>query len=271
MTTAASASAPLRVLRAVDEAEQVALVERPESVHLVDHPRVPPEATRQPLGELEAQVEAMSADVKEQVAGRRGRAVPGAGEPRERMQPGRARRAEQPLPHGGADAHHAGQRPLRDPEAHRSPEPADVRQHVADPVLGPRIDGQREEDRRLGDRGQDGLRARRPLRRRRFPRHRAVCAVPGRRSRPAGSDPNARSRPASAPSLPRSMYREVTTPPRTLVDRCRPRGRCRVLRRVPGIYRPRSAAGCRPIPGPWSATLPAVRRAVVEVEAGGAR
>jgi hypothetical protein len=39
-------------------------------MHLVDHLRVPAQPIREPLGKLEAQIEAMSPDVEEQVAGR---------------------------------------------------------------------------------------------------------------------------------------------------------------------------------------------------------
>ena len=147
----------LRVLRAVDEPEQVALVEELEPVHLVDHLRVPVEPDHQPPGELEAQVEAMGADVEEQVAGCRDGGVPGAGELGERMQAGRARPAEEAVPELGADADHARQRGLGDAEADRSPQPADVRQHVADLVLGAGVHGEDEEDRRLGERRQNGL------------------------------------------------------------------------------------------------------------------
>ena len=105
----------LRVLGAVDEAEQVALVEGPEAVHLVDHPARPAAAGHQPLRELEAQVQAVGADVEQQVARRRRRA--GAGRRRqlgERVQAGRPRRAEQPVPDAGADADDAGQLALRE-------------------------------------------------------------------------------------------------------------------------------------------------------------
>ncbi len=47
---------------------------------------------------------------------------------------------------------------LGDAESDRSPQPADVRQQVADLVLGARVHGEHEEDRRLGERRQNGLR-----------------------------------------------------------------------------------------------------------------
>ena len=100
--------------------------------------RPSPEPARQPLGELEAQVEAVGADVEQQVAGRRaavcrapassgnGCSSAGRGSPNSRSHT------------RGADAHHAGQLPLGDPEADRALEAADVGQQVADAVLGPR-------------------------------------------------------------------------------------------------------------------------------------
>ena len=83
-----------RVLGAVDEPEQVALVEGLESMHLVDHSRDPAESIHQPLSELEAQVEPMSAEVEQQIAGRRhGRVLP-ACDFGERMQTGGTRLAK---------------------------------------------------------------------------------------------------------------------------------------------------------------------------------
>jgi hypothetical protein len=99
----------------------------------------------------------MSADVEQQVAGRRGRAVPRAGKLRERMQPRRTPPAEQSIPNRTADTDDTGQLSLGDPETDRPPEPADIRQQIANFVLRPRIDGHGEEDRGLRDRGEDGL------------------------------------------------------------------------------------------------------------------
>ena len=127
-------------------------------MHLVDHPGEPAQAVHQALGELEAEVEATRADVEQQVAGRRGRDVRAAGEAREGMQARRPRRAEEPVPDPRAHAGHTGEPGLGDAEPDRALEAADVGEHVADLVLAARIDGQDEEDRRLGDRGQDALR-----------------------------------------------------------------------------------------------------------------
>jgi hypothetical protein len=111
-------------------------------MHLVDDPRGSGEPIRQPLGQLEAEVETMCAEVDEEIAGRGGGAVRPTRDCPERMQPGRARRAEEPLPDASSDADHARQPTLGDPEAHRAPKSTDVRQHIAYFVVGVRLDRQ---------------------------------------------------------------------------------------------------------------------------------
>ena len=107
---------PGRVLGAVDEPQQVALVEVLEPVHLVDHGRVFPEPTRELAGELEAQVHPPRPDVEEQIAGRRDGLVALTGELRQRAQRGRPRAAEEPIPERRADADHACQLAVGDAE-----------------------------------------------------------------------------------------------------------------------------------------------------------
>ena len=95
----------LRVFGAVDKAQQIAVVEIAKAVHLVgDRHRVA--EPRHDLGrQLEAQIHALGADVEQHVA-RRGDGVARSGaEFPERMQLGRARLAEQPVPN----------RPIRTP------------------------------------------------------------------------------------------------------------------------------------------------------------
>ena len=147
----------LRVLGAVDEPEQVAFVERAEPVYLLDDVRAPGQPIHQPLGEFEAQVEAVRTDVKQEVAGRLGRRVPWAGNLHERVQVGGTRLAEQTVPQSGADTSHAAQRALGEAEADRPPQRTDVRQQAACVVLRTQVHGQDEKDRRLGERRQDGL------------------------------------------------------------------------------------------------------------------
>ena len=54
-----------RVLRAVDEPEQVALIEGLEAVHLVDYLGAPAQALNQPLRKLEAQIGAVGPNVEQ--------------------------------------------------------------------------------------------------------------------------------------------------------------------------------------------------------------
>jgi hypothetical protein len=58
------------VLGPVDEAQQVALVERAKAVYLVDHAGGFSERLGQPLRQLEAQILTARADVEQQIAGR---------------------------------------------------------------------------------------------------------------------------------------------------------------------------------------------------------
>ncbi len=172
--TASLGRLTLGVLGAVDEAEQVALVEGAEAVDLVDDTGGAVEAVHQSRRELEAEVEPVGADVEEQIAGGRGRGVLAAGEARERVQVARSRRAvaEQAIPQRRADAGDADELALGDPEPDRALERADVGQQLAHDLLAAGRDRQHQEDRRLGQRRQD------PLARRlcRCPRSRALAA-----------------------------------------------------------------------------------------------
>jgi hypothetical protein len=67
-------------------------------VHLIDYLREPGEAIRQPLGKLEAQIEAMRANVEQQIAGCRDRGVLRAGKPGEWVKPSGTPLTEQTLP-----------------------------------------------------------------------------------------------------------------------------------------------------------------------------
>src|SRR6185503_17672188 len=99
----------LGVLGAVDESEQVTLVEGPEAMHLVDHLRVPTQSIRQPLGELEAQIESMGPDVEEQVARRRHRGVVGPIELGKGVKARRVGLAEETVPEPRAETDHAAE------------------------------------------------------------------------------------------------------------------------------------------------------------------
>ena len=132
----------LRILGAVDEPEHVAFVEGPESVYLVDDVDEPAQPLGQPLGELEAQVEPVGADVKQQVAGRRDSSVACPVELAEGMQVSGAGTASQPIPQRGADPDHQRELGFGHAESHRALESRGVRQGGADLGLGARTDRQ---------------------------------------------------------------------------------------------------------------------------------
>ena len=127
---------PGRILGAVDEAEQVALVEVLEAVGLVDDVGPAGQPVHQLRGQLEAQIHPSGPEVEQQVARRGDGGVPGADDLPERVQLGRPRAAEQPVPQSRTDPDDAAQLAVRDPEADRPPEPGHVGR--ADPVRRPR-------------------------------------------------------------------------------------------------------------------------------------
>ena len=148
---------PGRVLGAVDETEQVTLVEVLEAVHLVDDLGDRAEPVDDQRRQLEAQVEAGRPDMKEQVAGRGDGRVPGADDLAKRVQPGRARPSEEPIPQLRADAGDAGETGLGVAEADRAIEPGDVGQQVAHDLLAAAADVDDHEDGRRRELGQDRL------------------------------------------------------------------------------------------------------------------
>ena len=87
-----------RVLGAVDEAGEIAVVEVPEPVHLVDRGDSPAQPRHDQRRQLEAEVEPIGADVEEDVAGSRDRDARPRGDRPERMEPGGARRPEEYVP-----------------------------------------------------------------------------------------------------------------------------------------------------------------------------
>lgn len=109
------------IFGAVDEPQQVSLVEGSKAVYLVNHVTQASEALRQPLGKLEAQIHAMSPDMKQQVARRRGCTMSNPLEFGKSMQSRWSRLAEQQIPNGSTHADHAGQLTFGKPEADRSP------------------------------------------------------------------------------------------------------------------------------------------------------
>ena len=114
-----------RILRAVDEAEQVAIVEVLEAVHFVGRGDGAAEPRHDLRRQLEAQIHARGADMKQDVARRRD-GVMLAADLAERMQVLRPRRAEQPVPGVGAESHDAGQPAVEVAKADRAQEGGEI-------------------------------------------------------------------------------------------------------------------------------------------------
>ena len=98
-----------RVLRAVDETEQIAVVEIAKAMHLVDRRNRVAELRHDLRRQLEAEVHALGANVKHEIARRRDRVARTGLDLPKGMQLRRPRLAEQPVPRLGPDPHHAGE------------------------------------------------------------------------------------------------------------------------------------------------------------------
>ena len=109
-------------------------------------------------GELEAHVHPLVPDMEQQVPGRGHGVVPSPGELAERVQLGRARAGEQAVPGLRADRGDADQVVAGDAEADRPPQARPVGQQVPAGRLAAGVDGQDQEDRARGERGQHRLR-----------------------------------------------------------------------------------------------------------------
>src|SRR5580704_1831785 len=97
-----------RILRAVDETQQIAVVKITEALHFV-YRRDSISQTRHDLHrKFEAQIHALRADVKQQVSGRRNRMARPAANLAERMKLCWSRRPKQPIPRIGPKTHDAG-------------------------------------------------------------------------------------------------------------------------------------------------------------------
>ncbi|MBM7823702.1 hypothetical protein JOE55_002076 [Kocuria palustris] len=96
----------LRILGAVDVAEQVALVEELEAVGLVDHLGVTAQPIPHHARELAAHVHVLGPQMQEQIARRGRRPVARALDLLERMQALGAGKIPEPIPQPGADAGH---------------------------------------------------------------------------------------------------------------------------------------------------------------------
>jgi hypothetical protein len=108
-------------------------------------------------GQLETHVHLPGPKVEQQVTGGRRRGVPRALPLPERVQLGRFRAGEHPVPQLRADAGDAGQLGRRQAEADRPLQPAEVFQKVPGLLLAAGPDGRHQEDRRVGERTQHRL------------------------------------------------------------------------------------------------------------------
>ena len=93
-----------RVLRAVDKAGEIAIVEVAEPVHLVDGRQSAAEPRDDLDGQLEAEIHAVGPDVEEEIARRRDRMAGVGNDLGERVELGRTGIAEERVPGIGADA-----------------------------------------------------------------------------------------------------------------------------------------------------------------------
>ncbi len=140
---------PTRIFGAVDEAQEVAVIEVAKAVHLVDRRDRVAELRHDLRRDLETQVHPLGADMKQEVSRRCDRVARSGPELAERVKFGRARVAEQPVPGVGADAHDAGEAGLEIAKFNRANQARKVRAerpHGVDIVLA-LVDGHDQEDR----------------------------------------------------------------------------------------------------------------------------
>src|SRR5262249_62003199 len=106
-----------RILRAMDKADKTAVVEIAKTMHFADGGTRFAEPSHDLRCQLEAEIHALGANVKEEIAGcsdgvtRAGSNLP------KRMQFRRPRLAKEPVPRVGSNSHHAGEVSLNIAEA----------------------------------------------------------------------------------------------------------------------------------------------------------
>ena len=201
----------VRVFGAVDKSQQVALVEKSKAVNLVCHGDGVCNLVHDLARQFEAQIHAVRPDVKEDVAWGGDRMARAGAKFVERVQFGRARRTEQPVPNFRPERDDAGQPPFEVAEPDRTQQIGDVGAERAHRGLGlrPGLDRYDEKDRGRCERPRHHLRRRTRLPR---PPRRAAHSIVS-----VGSCPRARpARPA--PLRPRPCDRR----------RVRARARCAI-------------------------------------------
>ena len=98
-----------RVLGAIDEADEIAVVEIAKTMHFIDHGNGLAEPGHDLRCQLEAEIHALGANVEEEIAGRGdGMARAGPDFPK-RMQFRRPRLTKEPVPRVGSNTYHAGE------------------------------------------------------------------------------------------------------------------------------------------------------------------
>jgi hypothetical protein len=138
-----------RILGAVDETQQVALVEVLEPMHFVDDSGMARKPVGHQPGEFEADVETTCPQVKQQVSRGRDGAVLGADHFCERVQTDRRRIIEEPTPQSRPDPHNAAEARIRPPETDRPREAGHVGKQIANTVFCPRVH-RRDQEYRYG-------------------------------------------------------------------------------------------------------------------------
>src|SRR5580704_11942201 len=98
-----------RILRAVDETHQIAVVKITEAMHFIYRRNSISETRHDLHRKFEAQIHTLRADVKQQVTGRRNRMARSAANLAERMKLRRPRRPKKPIPRFGPKTHDTGQ------------------------------------------------------------------------------------------------------------------------------------------------------------------
>ncbi len=153
------------VLRSVDKADQIAVVEIAKAVHFVDRRNRVTELRHDLRRQFEAEIHALGADVKQQVAGRGDRMARAGFDFAERMQFRRPRCAKQSVPRVRSEPHHAGQIAFDIAKAHRADQSGEIAAQRSDGVAAcrPGIHRDDQKDRGAGQRLNHHLRDRRQV------------------------------------------------------------------------------------------------------------
>jgi hypothetical protein len=137
---------PYRVLRAVNEAQEVALVEVAKSLHFFHDADGVAESIAEDPQKLKAEVESLRSHVEEEIARGRRRVVAITAESLEDAKFTRDGTGVEARPQVGANARHDVEGVLGCSKAHRALHSLEVREYLAHPLLGAALDGEHEKD-----------------------------------------------------------------------------------------------------------------------------